>query len=114
MSINLNSRSHQTVAFVRNEGNVKGERARRFEQSINGSNIKVDVYTVAGSNVVPGLDLSVTAEDAAVEEAKAVLEAAGLTVSGSVAGGTVTDAELRAAAADVGYNTVLILSGTSL
>lgn len=108
-------RKHRTALFVRvNEKNSSSykERVRRLvNDSLNGSNIKVDVYTaLPNGDVVKGLQFAET--PTVSPGVRAQVEAAGYklvkTHTPSTGRNHVGSPRLREAAADAGYTLVLI------
>lgn len=91
MSLNVQgfkSREHQTVLFVdaqqRANSDKYRERSDRLIQSLNGDNIKVDIFEVDGLTIRP------------------------LGMADSPSEATTTDDDLRAWAAGIGYSQVLV------
>jgi len=89
----ISNREHRTALFIDADA-LSGdyqERVERLLQSLNGPNIKVDLFSV-----------SAPASTGGVVKIKSLAD-----VTSSVAGGKATDAELSQAAKEAGYTQVL-------
>lgn len=116
-------RDHQTVVFVRQhpadlENDRYVERNKRLIGSLNGSNIKADVFTVRGSDITPGLNVEPAGPAELPASVRAQLEKAGydaVPVGGTTSdfGPRISSPELRAIADKAGYTQAIIVSGSA-
>lgn len=86
------SRSHQTAVFI--TPGVKSDRVTRLLQSLNGSNMKADIYTVSETTVT----------------ALAITDSHGAVVAGADVPDASDDFDFEGLASDAGYNTLIVVS----